>query len=87
MYDILLLMVPGHYTADFLIKIMICSMQEGCMTPGDKLLPVNGESALGYTVEKVHCVEINCNHILFSLKTRIPQRFPEGIKFKQQNLK
>lgn len=58
MYDILLLMVPGHYAADFLIK-MICSMQEGCMTPGDKLLPVNGESALGYTVEKVHCVSGN----------------------------
>lgn len=59
MYDILLLMVPGHYAADFLIKIVICSMQEGCMTPGDKLLPVNGESALGYTVEKVHCVSGN----------------------------
>ncbi|XP_041840662.1 multiple PDZ domain protein-like isoform X5 [Melanotaenia boesemani] len=27
--------------------------KEGCMKPGDKLLAVNGESVLGYTVEKV----------------------------------
>lgn len=40
----------------FLIKILIFSMQEDCMKPGDKLLTVNGESVLGYTVEKVHCV-------------------------------
>lgn len=30
-------------------------MQEDGMKPGDKLLAVNGESVLGYTVEKVHC--------------------------------
>nr|XP_046237329.1 multiple PDZ domain protein-like isoform X10 [Scatophagus argus] len=28
--------------------------KEGCMKPGDKLLAVNGESVLGYTVEKVN---------------------------------
>ncbi|KAM3591253.1 uncharacterized protein V6R79_025536 [Siganus canaliculatus] len=28
--------------------------KEGCMRPGDKLLAVNGESVLGYTVEKVN---------------------------------
>ncbi len=37
----------------FLIKTLICSIQEGCMKPGDKLLAVNGESVLGYAVEKV----------------------------------
>uniref|UniRef100_M3ZRS6 Multiple PDZ domain protein n=1 Tax=Xiphophorus maculatus TaxID=8083 RepID=M3ZRS6_XIPMA len=28
--------------------------KDGCMKPGDKLLAVNGESVLGYTVEKVN---------------------------------
>ncbi|XP_029310521.1 LOW QUALITY PROTEIN: multiple PDZ domain protein [Cottoperca gobio] len=28
--------------------------KEGCMKPGDKLLAVNGQSVLGYTVEKVN---------------------------------
>lgn len=31
----------------------VCCVQEGCMKPGDKLLAVNGESVLGYTVEQV----------------------------------
>lgn len=30
--------------------------QEGCMKPGDTLLAVNGESVLGYTVEKVRAL-------------------------------
>uniref|UniRef100_A0A7N9AR19 Multiple PDZ domain crumbs cell polarity complex component n=1 Tax=Mastacembelus armatus TaxID=205130 RepID=A0A7N9AR19_9TELE len=33
---------------------MLCFMQEDCMKPGDKLLAVNGESVLGYTVEKIN---------------------------------
>uniref|UniRef100_A0A3Q0RMN0 Multiple PDZ domain crumbs cell polarity complex component n=1 Tax=Amphilophus citrinellus TaxID=61819 RepID=A0A3Q0RMN0_AMPCI len=36
-----------------LIKAIMCCEQEGCMKSGDKLLAVNGESVLGYTVEKV----------------------------------
>lgn len=50
-----------HNTANLssLIKDLICSMQEGCMKPGDKLLAVNGESVLGYTVEKVRCATEN----------------------------
>ncbi|XP_022614452.1 multiple PDZ domain protein isoform X3 [Seriola dumerili] len=31
--------------------------KEGCMRPGDKLLTVNGESVLGYTVEKSTCLD------------------------------
>uniref|UniRef100_A0A673CU86 Multiple PDZ domain protein n=1 Tax=Sphaeramia orbicularis TaxID=375764 RepID=A0A673CU86_9TELE len=37
--------------------ISMCSLQEGCMKAGDKLLAVNGESVLGYSVEKV-CFKI-----------------------------
>jgi len=48
-------MARVHNAVDFalLIKELICSLQEGCMKPGDKLLAVNGESVLGYSVEKV----------------------------------
>ncbi|XP_075307594.1 multiple PDZ domain protein isoform X8 [Odontesthes bonariensis] len=35
-------------------EVMGHSGKEGCMKPGDKLLAVNGESVLGYPVEKVH---------------------------------
>uniref|UniRef100_A0A8C4IJ28 Multiple PDZ domain protein n=1 Tax=Dicentrarchus labrax TaxID=13489 RepID=A0A8C4IJ28_DICLA len=37
-------------------KIVFLPIKEGCMKPGDKLLSVNGESVLGYSVEKVQCV-------------------------------
>lgn len=58
----------------FLIETTICSTQEGCMKPGDKLLAVNGESVLGYTVEKVTVsLELeNCtHHVVFPIKARI----------------
>uniref|UniRef100_A0A667Z7E0 Multiple PDZ domain crumbs cell polarity complex component n=1 Tax=Myripristis murdjan TaxID=586833 RepID=A0A667Z7E0_9TELE len=37
-----------------LIQVIICYMQECCIKPGDKLIFVNGESVLGYSVEKVN---------------------------------
>ncbi|KAM9426794.1 LOW QUALITY PROTEIN: multiple PDZ domain protein [Pholidichthys leucotaenia] len=50
--------VEGNTDAGVEIQ-SICEAQghtgkEGCMKPGDKLLAVNGESVLGYTVEKVN---------------------------------
>ncbi|XP_051799674.1 multiple PDZ domain protein isoform X6 [Acanthochromis polyacanthus] len=35
--------------------------KEGCMKPGDKLLAVNGESVLGYTVDRVSSLLRNTN--------------------------
>ncbi|XP_042256570.1 multiple PDZ domain protein isoform X5 [Thunnus maccoyii] len=41
--------------------------KEGCMKPGDKLLAVNGESVLGYTVEKSTCQDrANSEEVLAS---------------------
>lgn len=41
----------------FLMLSVICLLQDDCMKPGDKLLSVNGESVLGYSVEKVRFVK------------------------------
>ncbi|TKS92812.1 Multiple PDZ domain protein [Collichthys lucidus] len=42
------------------VKIQSISEEDG-MKPGDKLLAVNGESVLGYTVEKSTCQDIGCS--------------------------
>lgn len=39
--------------ANMLTNAMSRFTQEGCMKAGDRLLAVNGESVLGYSVEKV----------------------------------
>lgn len=64
--------VPNIVRLGLLIQSIMCFIQEGCMKPGDKLLAVNGESVLGYTVEKVESLEIGWTHyLLLSLTTRI----------------
>uniref|UniRef100_A0AAQ5ZB59 Multiple PDZ domain protein n=1 Tax=Amphiprion ocellaris TaxID=80972 RepID=A0AAQ5ZB59_AMPOC len=59
-----------------LIKAMCC-VQEGCMKPGDKLLAVNGESVLGYTVDRVQyifCITtcFFCNSVLGLSRSSTP---------------
>ncbi|TDG99707.1 hypothetical protein EPR50_G00197720 [Perca flavescens] len=45
---------------------------EGCMKPGDKLLAVNGESVLGYTVEESTCLDGDCSpDVLASLPSML----------------
>uniref|UniRef100_A0A8C9ZUM4 Multiple PDZ domain crumbs cell polarity complex component n=1 Tax=Sander lucioperca TaxID=283035 RepID=A0A8C9ZUM4_SANLU len=46
--------------------------KEGCMKPGDKLLAVNGESVLGYTVEESTCQDGDCSpDVLASLPSML----------------
>ncbi|KAF1380566.1 hypothetical protein PFLUV_G00165180 [Perca fluviatilis] len=46
--------------------------KEGCMKPGDKLLAVNGESVLGYTVEESTCLDGDCSpDVLASLPSML----------------
>lgn len=51
--------ITVHSGASLLIKVTMCSTQEDCAKPGEKLLAVNGESVLGYTVDKVSPVSRN----------------------------
>lgn len=59
--------VQNDVSFGLLMKATICSPQEGCMKPGDRLLAVNGESVLGCTVEKVERRETSCTWMDFLL--------------------
>lgn len=57
MHGILQLMFSLVITKlDFLIKVVMTSMQDGCTKVADSVLAANGESVFGYTVEKVNRV-------------------------------
>uniref|UniRef100_A0A8C4IMZ5 Multiple PDZ domain protein n=1 Tax=Dicentrarchus labrax TaxID=13489 RepID=A0A8C4IMZ5_DICLA len=46
--------------------------REGCMKPGDKLLSVNGESVLGYSVEKSAYQDIGCSDGVYASLPSMP---------------
>ena len=57
------------------------------MKPGDKLLTVNGESVLGYSLEKVEYAEDKQNPSRsssgYSVTSEIAVDFPIGLKYRR----
>ncbi|KAM4536533.1 multiple PDZ domain protein isoform 6-T6 [Odontesthes bonariensis] len=60
-------------------EVMGHSGKEGCMKPGDKLLAVNGESVLGYPVEKSTCEDRDCSDEVPTSFPSMPSTAPSAI--------
>ncbi|KAI4808574.1 hypothetical protein KUCAC02_000631 [Chaenocephalus aceratus] len=52
--------------------------EEGCMRPGDRLLTVNGESVLGYTVEQVDALLRTCKGPVKLTFSSLPSTSEDG---------